>query len=216
MLSGEPFASAVFPFAPPVSRTVWGWLLMKPATSTKLALFCCYFYSTAGAVMQVFFYKTVTFWGCVDEVTEFRCCFWLFCTMEMAGGRAQRARRGISLRGGTGASAASPQGDQPAGRYRGERSEPAGGSACGERTRRPAHAVRRAAPPAGGHPPLLRRRGERSEPAGGSACGEGTRRPARAVRRAAPPAGGRTPLLRRRGGAGCCGVQGIKKQTPCK
>lgn len=99
MLSGEPFASAVFPFAPPVSRTVWGWLLMKPATSTKLALFCCYFYSTAGAVMQVFFYKTVTFWGCVDEVTEFRCCFWLFCTMEMGRGRAQRARRGISLRG---------------------------------------------------------------------------------------------------------------------
>ncbi len=89
---------------------------MKPATSTKLALFCCYFYSTAGAVMQVFFYKTVTFWGCVDEVTEFRCCFWLFCTMEMD-------RR---------ASAASPQGDQLAGRYRGERSEPAEGSACGE------------------------------------------------------------------------------------
>lgn len=99
MLSGEPFASAVFPFAPPVSRTVWGWLLMKPATSTKLALFCCYFYSTAGAVMQVFFYKTVTFWGCVDEVTEFRCCFWLLCTTEMEPGRAQRARRGISLRG---------------------------------------------------------------------------------------------------------------------
>lgn len=90
MLSGEPFASAVFPFAPPVSRTVWGWLLMKPATSTKLALFCCYFYSTAGAVMQVFFYKTVTFWGCVDEVTEFRCCFWLFCTIEMGRGRAKR------------------------------------------------------------------------------------------------------------------------------
>ena len=90
MLSGEPFASAVFPFAPPVSRTVWGWLLMKPATSTKLALFCCYFYSTAGAVMQVFFYKTVTFWGCVDEVTEFRCCFWLFCTTEMGRGRAKR------------------------------------------------------------------------------------------------------------------------------
>ena len=106
---------------------------MKPATSTILALFCCYFYSTTGAVMQVFFYKTVTFWGCVDEVTEFRCCFWLFCTMEMsrrasaasphgdqlAGryrGRAQRARRGIGLRGGTG----------------GERSEPAWGSACGE------------------------------------------------------------------------------------
>lgn len=160
MLSGEPFASAVFPFAPPVSRTVWGWLLMKPATSTKLALFCCYFYSTAGAVMQVFFYKTVTFWGCVDEVTEFRCCFWIFCTMEM----------------GRRASAASPQRDRLAGRYRGERSEPAEGSACGERTRRPARAVRRAAPPAGGHP----------------------------------------PLLRRRGGAGCCGVQGIKKQTPCK
>lgn len=160
MLSGEPFASAVFPFAPPVSRTVWGWLLMKPATSTKLALFCCYFYSTAGAVMQVFFYKTVTFWGCVDEMTEFRCCFWLFCTMEID-------RR---------ASAASPQGDWLAGRYRGERSEPAEGSACGERTRRPARAVRRAAPPAGGHP----------------------------------------PLLRRRGGAGCCGVQEIKKQTPCK
>ena len=160
MLSGEPFASAAFPFAPPVSRTVWGWLLMKPATSTKLALFCCYFYSTAGAVMQVFFYKTVTFWGCVDEVTEFRCCFWLFCTMEM----------------GRRASAASPQRDQLAGKYRGERSEPAGGSACEERTRRPA----------------------------------------RAVRRAAPPAGGRPPLLRRRGGAGCCGVQGIKKQTPCK
>ena len=116
MLSGEPFASAVFPFAPPVSRTVWGWLLMKPATSTKLALFCCYFYSTAGAVMQVFFYKTVTFWGCVDEVTEFRCCFWLFCTTEMGRGRAQRARRGISLRGGTG----------------GEHSEPPEGSACGE------------------------------------------------------------------------------------
>ena len=160
MLSGEPFASAVFPFAPPVSRTVWGWLLMKPATSTKLALFCCYFYSTAGAVMQVFFYKTVTFWGCVDEVTDFCFHFWLFCTMEMAGGRAQRARRGIGWRGGTG--------------------------------------------------------GERSEPAEGSACGERTRRPARAVRRAAPPAGGRPPLLRRRGGAGCCGVQGIKKQTPCK
>ena len=160
MLSGEPFASAVFPFAPPVSRTVWGWLLMKPATSTKLALFCCYFYSTAGAVMQVFFYKTVTFWGCVDEVTEFCCCFWLFCTMEM----------------GRSASGASPQGDQLAGRYRGERSEPAEGSACGERTRRPA----------------------------------------RAVRRAAPPAGGRPPRKRRRGGAGCCGVQGIKKQTPCK
>ena len=102
MLSGEPFASAVFPFAPPVSRTVWGWLLMKPATSTKLALFCCYFYSTAGAVMQVFFYKTVTFWGCVDEVTEFRCCFWLFCTMEM----------------GRRASAASPQRDWLAGRGR--------------------------------------------------------------------------------------------------
>ena len=160
MLSGEPFASAVFPFAPPVSRTVWGWLLMKPATSTKLALFCCYFYSTTGAVMQVFFYKTVTFWGCVDEVTEFYFYFWLFCTTRMGRGRAQRARMGISLRGGTG--------------------------------------------------------GERSEPAGGSACGERTRRPARAVRRAAPPAGGRPPLLRRRGGAGCCGVQGIKKQTPCK
>lgn len=145
MLSGEPFASAVFPFAPPVSRTVWGWLLMKPATSTKLALFCCYFYSTAGAVMQVFFYKTVTFWGCVDEVTEFRCCFWLFCTMEM----------------GRRASAASPQRDQLAGRYRGERSEPAGGSACGERTRRPARAVRRAAPPPQGAPAAFAAAGRR-------------------------------------------------------
>ena len=105
---------------------------MKPATSTKLALFCCYFYSTAGAVMQVFFYKTVTFWGCVDEVTEFALCFWLFCTTEMGRGRAQRARRGISLRGGTGASSASPQRAWLAGRYRGERSEPAEGLACGE------------------------------------------------------------------------------------
>lgn len=99
MLSGEPFASAVFPFAPPVSRTVWGWLLMKPATSTKLALFCCYFYSTAGAVMQVFFYKTVTFWGCVDEVTDFRCCFWLFCTTEMDRRASVASPQGISLRG---------------------------------------------------------------------------------------------------------------------
>ena len=168
MLSGEPFASAVFPFAPPVSRTVWGWLLMKPATSTKLALFCCYFYSTAGAVMQVFFYKTVTFWGCVDEVTEFRCCFWLVCTMEMgrrasaaspqgdqlAGryrGRAQRARRGISLRGGTGSSAASPQGDQLAGRGRAAPHAPYG-------ARRP----RRGAPAAfaaAGRRGLLRRAG---------------------------------------------------------
>ena len=89
---------------------------MKPATSTKLALFCCYFYSTAGAVMQVFFYNSVTFWGCVDEVTDYRLFFWLFCTME----------------NGQGASAASPQGDWLAGRYRGERSEPAEGSACGE------------------------------------------------------------------------------------
>ena len=177
MLSGEPFASAVFPFAPPVSRTVWGWLLMKPATSTKLALFCCYFYSTAGAVMQVFFYKTVTFWGCVDEVTEFRCCFWLFCTMKM----------------GRRASAASPQGDQLAGRYRGERSEPAGGSACGEVPGR-AERARRG----------ISLRGEDAPPR--------TRRTARG----APRRGGRPPLLRRRGGAGCCGVQGIKKQTPCK
>ena len=200
MLSGEPFASAVFPFAPPVSRTVWGWLLMKPATSTKLALFCCYFYSTTGAVMQVFFYKTVTFWGCVDEVTEFRCCFWLFCTTGMgrgraqrarrgrglrggdgasaaspqgdrlAGryrGRAQRARRGIGLRGGDGASAASPQGDQLAGRYRGERSEPTGGSACGERTRRPARAVRRSAPPRRGAPAAFAAAGRRGFPAAG-------------------------------------------------
>ena len=132
MLSGEPFASAVFPFAPPVSRTVWGWLLMKPATSTKLALFCCYFYSTAGAVMQVFFYKTVTFWGCVDEVTGLFCCFWLFCTMEM----------------GRRASAASPQGDQLAGRYRGRAQRaPRGISLRGEdappRTRRTALAGRR-------------------------------------------------------------------------
>ena len=199
---------------------------MKPATSTKLALFCCYFYSTAGAVMQVFFYKTVTFWGCVDEVTEFCCCFWLFCTIEMgrrasaaspqgdwlagryrgersepAGGlacgevpgRAQRARRGISLRGGTGASAASPQGDRLVGRYRGR-----------------AQRARRGIDLRGGTG------GERSEPAGGSACGERTRRPARAVGARRPPQGGRPPLLRRRGGAGCCGVQGIKKQTPCK
>ena len=138
MLSGEPFASAVFPFAPPVSRTVWGWLLMKPATSTKLALFCCYFYSTAGAVMQVFFYKTVTFWGCVDEVTEFCCCFWLFCTMEM----------------GRRASAARPQGDQLAGRYRGRAQRARRGiSLRGEhappRTRRTARgAPRRGAPAA--------------------------------------------------------------------
>lgn len=120
MLSGEPFASAVFPFAPPVSRTVWGWLLMKPATSTKLALFCCYFYSTAGAVMQVFFYKTVTFWGCVDEVTDFSAVFGYFVQWKWAWG---------------------------------ERSEPAGGLACGERTRRPARAVWRAAPPPQGGAP---------------------------------------------------------------
>ena len=168
MLSGEPFASAVFPFAPPVSRTVWGWLLMKPATSTKLALFCCYFYSTAGAVMQVFFYKTVTFWGCVDEMTEFRCCFWLFCTMEID-------RR---------ASAASPQGDQLAGRYRGERSEPAGGLACGEVPGR-AQRARRG----------ISLRGENAPPR--------TRRTARgAPRRGAPAAfaaAGRRGLLRRAG-----------------
>ena len=168
MLSGEPFASAVFPFAPPVSRTVWGWLLMKPATSTKLALFCCYFYSTAGAVMQVFFYKTVTFWGCVDEMTEFRCCFWLFCTME------------IDRRAG----AASPQGDQLAGRYRGERSEPAGGLACGEVPGR-AQRARRG----------ISLRGENAPPR--------TRRTARgAPRRGAPAAfaaAGRRGLLRRAG-----------------
>ena len=168
MLSGEPFASAVFPFAPPVSRTVWGWLLMKPATSTKLALFCCYFYSTAGAVMQVFFYKTVTFWGCVDEVTEFRCCFWLFCTIEM----------------GRRASAASPQGDQLAGRYRGERSEPAEGSACGEVPGRAQRARRE-----------ISLRGEDAPPR--------ARRTARgAPRRGAPAAfaaAGRRGLLRRAG-----------------
>lgn len=168
MLSGEPFASAVFPFAPPVSRTVWGWLLMKPATSTKLALFCCYFYSTAGAVMQVFFYKTVTFWGCVDEATEFRCCFWLFCTMGMGAGRAQRARRGIGRRGGTGASEASPQGDRLAGRYRGRAQRARRGiSLRGEdappRTRRTARGAPRrgahAAFAAAGRRGLLRRAG---------------------------------------------------------
>ena len=116
---------------------------MKPATSTKLALFCCSFYITAGAVMQVFFYKTVTFWGCVDEVTEFRCCFWLFCTMKMV-------RR---------ASAASPQGDQLAGRGRaaphapyGARRPPQGGARrfCGGGAARVAAACResKSRPPA--------------------------------------------------------------------
>ena len=151
---------------------------MKPATSTKLALFCCYFYSTAGAVMQVFFYKTVTFWGCVDEVTEFRCCFWLFCTMEMGRRASGASPQGDWLEGRYGASAASPHGDQLAGRYRGraqrarmgislrggtggERSEPAGGSACGERTRRPARAVWRAAPPRRGAPAAFAAAGRR-------------------------------------------------------
>ena len=175
MLSGEPFASAVFPFAPPVSRTVWGWLLMKPATSTILALFCCYFYSTAGAVMQVFFYKTVTFWGCVDEVTEFRCCFWLFCTMEM----------------GRRASAASPQGDQLAGRYRGERSEPAEGSACEERTRRP--------PPPRGRP---------------GAPPPGARPPGRGVGGGAPPGGGARGGLGGGGGRGLLRRAGNQKADP--
>ena len=69
------------PFLPPgAPRRVEG-ILMDPATSTKTTCMQLFlFYSTAGTVMQVFFYKTVTFWGCVDEVTEFRCCFWLFCT----------------------------------------------------------------------------------------------------------------------------------------
>ena len=108
------------PFLPPgAPRRVEG-ILMDPATSTKTTCIQLFlFYSTAGTVMQVFFYKTVTFWGCVDEVTEFRCCFWLFCTMEMC-------RR---------ASAASPQGDQLAGRGRaaphapyGARRPPQGGA----------------------------------------------------------------------------------------
>ena len=158
---------------------------MKPATSTKLALFCCYFYSTAGAVMQVFFYKTVTFWGCVDEVTEFCCCFWLFCTIEM----------------GRRASAASPQGDWLAGRYRGERSEPAGGSACGEvpgasaaspqgdrlagRYRGRAQRARRGISLRGEDAPPRARRGRAAPPAGGAP--------------AAFAAAGRRGLLRRAG-----------------
>ena len=141
---------------------------MKPATSTKLALFCCYFYSTAGAVMQVFFYKTVTFWGCVDEVTEFRSCFWLFCTIEM----------------GRRASAASPQGDWLAGRYRGERSEPAEGLACGEVPGR-AQRARRGISLRGEDAPPCARRTARGAPRRGAPAAEA--------------AAGRRGLLRRAG-----------------